>query len=296
MTGARALGRLIPDVVVAPYPNQTPPASKRTMDRTLAARLIDLYNDQFATVFAAAKARGNEEELRRGLGSFLSRTTEFAKIFRDVVITTDGRFDRESMLRTLEAIQYPNAFVLLRQGLAEILDFILFCAMQAIEYMDEQAFSQQVQEILAEAEREEGKAGGAQPSSSAPIIVLDLEDPVLMLEPGANPSCLFEGPAFDALLEPRSAHPDDVAPMPPSGRIAVAIMPSLPDEQAYEFSAAIRAARSEATFALERAEQIASLARSDELREVALRCQEHAASAIRALGQLEQLVARLRRR
>lgn len=269
------------------------------MDRTLTERLIDLYNDQFAQIFAAVKERGNEGALRDRLISFCSRPVEYAQFFQGVSIGADGRLDHEQILRNLAATWHSRKINCLNDVLNEFLDCMLFNAAQAMGHRDALVFEQRVQAILAEAAREGGAAGEGRGAdlpadrqvSDAPIGVVDLQDPVTALAP-ADLSEMLGDPDPEARFEPLSG----VDPMPPSGRMSVAIVPYLPDAQAYELASGLRACRSDATLALERAEQIASHVGPDELREIALRCREHAASVIRALDELDQLVARLRRR
>lgn len=280
--------------------------------RELAIRLIALYNEHYAQIFMAAQRRGRDEVLRRDLSAFFGGSTGIAELFRELAFGDDGKLPAEGVLRNLAGIRTSQKLELLYQGLSELLDFVLFSAMEAVERHDEQALEQRVGEILKEAGVARDRSVG-----DASIGVVDLgrdgENPVVAtLSPSGLPH-LFEGPAFDDLLEPRTAPTapdlsealrlgaglptfDSDAPMPPSGLASVAIVPYLPDAQAYELASGLRACRSEAALARECAEQIGQRAESVELREAALRAAEHAASVVRALDQLDQLVARLRRR
>lgn len=271
------------------------------MDRTLAIRLIGLYNRLYARIFMAAMQRERDEVLRGDISVFFSGSTGLAELFRGLTLERDGTLPLKPTLRNLTAIQRPWKIEFLAQGLSEFLDFMLFTAMETMNHLDARGFEKDVQAILAEAAREGGEAGEGRvaglpvgrPPSSAPIDVVDLEDPVTALAP-PDLSEMFGDPDPEERFEPLST----VEPMPPGRRTSVAIIPYLPDDEAYELASGLRTCRAEATFARERAEQIALSARSDdlrELREAALRCAEHAASAIRALDQLDQLVTRLRR-
>lgn len=261
------------------------------MDRDIAQRLIDLYNEYYAPILAAAKQKGRDEVLRSDISSFFSGTTGLAELFRGLAFGDDGKLPAEGVLRNLAGIRASQKLEILYQGLSELLDFVLFSAMTTVERHDEQELEQRVQAILAEATREEDAARGTKPPSSAPIDVVDLGDPVTALAP-PDLSEMFGDPDPEERFEPLSS----VEPMPPGRRTSVAIISYLPDDEAYQLASGLTACRAEATFARERAEQIVQLAKSDELREAALRCCEHAASVILALDELDQRVARLRRR
>lgn len=290
------------------------------MDRDIAQRLIDLYNEYYAPILAAAKQKGRDEVLRSDISAFFSGTTGLAELFRGLAFGDDGKLPPEGILRNLDGIRASQKLEILYQGLSELLDFVLFSAMTTVDRHDEQELERRTQAILAEAARKEGGAGGAShaapPSpkaseglseaprdktpSGAPIDVMDLGDPEDSLGAALAPPRLDLGdPEEEYALAPVDVEfppLSSVMPMPPGRRTSVAFVHYLPDAEAYQLASGLTACRAEATFARERAEQIVQLAKSDELREAALRCCEHAASAIRALDELEQHVARLRRR
>jgi hypothetical protein len=261
-------------------------------ERELALRLIALYDVHYQRIFMAAQRKGREQELRRDVAALFSGSTGLAELFRGFQFQSDGTLPPDDVLRNLDGICSFRRLELLYQGLSELLDFLLFSAMESLNRRDEQALQARASAILAEAARAEG--GGMVELHSH---VMGPGGPTRMVfEPGDPQGSSFEDPAFGELLGPRSAQRGDPDPMSPSERTH-AFIPYLPDAAAYELASGFRTCRTEAAFACERAQQIAQLAGdSRELREAALRAAEHAASVIRALDQLDQLVQRLRRR
>ncbi|MDP3771693.1 MAG: hypothetical protein Q8R16_05315, partial [bacterium] len=273
-------------------------------DPSPEARLLDLYNEQYARIFIAAAGKGRETALRLDVASFLSGSTGLAEIFQGLSISPDGTLDVDAVLANLDRIETTQKLRLLQQGLSEFLDFLLFSAMESMERSSEQGLERQVGDILRE-----GGVDPDAPTATSDVLPsdhsLDLIEEFFVHddEPTVDDARrvpvspeehnrlakLFEGatpslpPGFRRLPPP--------PPLPPSPGPGFEI-PSPLTIAAPPASPALTAlcnAEGEAQFALEKLEQLMSYLEQhgdDMEREVVLRTIEHIRTALRELQTL----------
>ena len=111
--------------------------------------LVDLFNPYFARVFHAAAGKGRDAALRRDLESFFRGSTGLAGLFRGVKVSPRGMFAKEKLVENLEALKVPKKAEFLYQVLIEILEFLLFSAMETLDPKGEQELNRQAKQIFS---------------------------------------------------------------------------------------------------------------------------------------------------
>ena len=260
-------------------------------DHSPEARLIALYNEHYVRIFAAARAKGEDRitALQRDVASFFGGSTGLAEIFQDLSIATDGTLDREAVLANLDRIRATRKLQLLFQGLSELLDFLLFSAMEVLDASAAQALELQVSDILRE--------GGESSGTSEPSVPT-VEDPLgligeLAVDEERGGVLDFEALAMRGspdLLSIPSSMPG-WPPDPPGD--APSVVPGVPFVMAppFEALAALSAAEAGASFAIENLDQLARQLQDDSTREVVLRTIELVRGALREIGKAKQTLA-----
>jgi uncharacterized protein DUF4388 len=111
--------------------------------------LVDLFNPYFSRVFHAAAGKGRDAALRRDLESFFRGSTGLADLFRGVKVSPRGTFSKEKLVENLEALKVPKKAEFLYQVLIEILEFLLFSAMETLDPKGEQELNRQAKHIFS---------------------------------------------------------------------------------------------------------------------------------------------------
>jgi len=111
--------------------------------------LVDLFNPYFARVFHAAAGKGRDAALRRDLESFFRGSTGLADLLRGVKVSPRGTFAKERLVENLEALKVPKKAEFLYQVLIEVLEFLLFSAMETLDPKGEQELNRQAKHIFS---------------------------------------------------------------------------------------------------------------------------------------------------
>jgi len=111
--------------------------------------LVDLFNPYFARVFTAAAAKGRDAALRRDLESFFRGSTGLADLLRGVKVSPRGTFSKERLVENLENLKVPKKAEFLYQVLIEVLEFLLFSAMETLDPKGEQELNRQAKQIFS---------------------------------------------------------------------------------------------------------------------------------------------------
>ncbi len=123
--------------------------------RPTAGELFDCFNRIYQKVFQAVAARGKEEAIARGIGSFFQSAGEYAPLFAGVSLSAEGQLPRDPVLANLLSFPAEDKLDYLYRGLNELLYFELFAAGDAVERAGEAELHQELREILRDAPRPE---------------------------------------------------------------------------------------------------------------------------------------------
>ncbi|MDO8622233.1 MAG: hypothetical protein Q7R80_03300 [bacterium] len=306
-------------LILRPWPNGIPLISDEDIaregvvrppsrDPSPEAQLLDLYNEQYARVFASAQSKGENRvaALKRDVTNFFSGSTGLVELFQGLSIEADGVLDVAAVLANLDRIQAAQRLRLLQQGLSELLDFLLFSAMESMDSASQTALERRVDELLRE-------GGETEPRSPTVSTSLELLDVFSIDDDGAPVGDALVGPPEedppldDAQRVPMSLEEhnrlaklfDEAPPSLPPGFRGLPPPPPLPPSPSPGFEipgprnsaasvalVAFSTAEAEANFAIEELEQLAQQAQDDGTREVALRAIEHIRTALRELQTL----------
>lgn len=120
------------------------------VDRGLAVQaIVRTYNDAIGRLHAGLEAGGVVGLFRIGVDSFFNDLSpELAALFDGVVPAPDGRLPPERIGANLKLSPTSNKLHLLRRGLSEYVQFLLFLARETLDFDEVERLAEEVRELL----------------------------------------------------------------------------------------------------------------------------------------------------